>query len=126
MTPKFERLAGTTWKAQVDGVGIFIDDQGGQPEPTQLAAASRIAADLPSVRVQGATYLDAFVDRLKACGRPDEEWWLDEIEMRGMREDSPRVRLFFTLDGDGDGQWTVEMSALPDRFQPVRFERRQA
>jgi hypothetical protein len=124
MTPKFERLA-DTWKAHADGVSIFIDDQGGQPEPTQLAIASRLAADLAAVRSQGASYLDAFVDRQKACGSPGEEWWLDEIEMRGMPRDNPRVSLFFTLHGDGDGQWTVEMRALSDRFHPIRFERRQ-
>ena len=125
MAPNFERLAGTTWKAHVDGVGIFIDDQAGQPEPTQLAIASRLAADLPAIRAQGASYLDLFVDRKKACGTDNEEWWLDEIEMRGMQKDDPRCRLFFTLHGDGDGQWTVEMRVRADRFHPIRFERHQ-
>lgn len=125
MTPKFERSAGTTWKAHINGVGIFIDDQGGQPEPTQHAIAVRIAADLAAIRSQGARYLDTFVDRQKACGKADEEWWLDEIEMRGTPKDNPRVSLFFMLDGDDGGQWIVEMRALADRFHPIRFERCQ-
>ena len=36
MAPNFERLARTTWKAHVDGVGIFIDDQAGDPNQLSL------------------------------------------------------------------------------------------
>ena len=125
MTPTFEHLAGAAWKAHVDGVGIFIDDQGGQPEPTQLAVALRLADNISAIRAQGAAYLDLFVDRRRACGNEKEEWWLDEIEMRGMQKANPRLSLFFVLEGDDGGQWTVELRVSPDRFHPVRFERRQ-
>jgi hypothetical protein len=69
--------------------------------------------------------LDLFVDRRRACGNENQEWLLDEIEMRGMQRDDPRLSLFFMLHGDGDGQWAVEMRVLSDRFHPIRFERRQ-
>jgi hypothetical protein len=51
--------------------------------------------------------------------------WDDEIDLRGMPRDNPRACLSFTLEGDCDGQWTVEMRVLADHFHPIRFERRQ-
>lgn len=125
MTPKFEQLADKSWKAAVDGVDIFVDDSDGQPEPAQFAIAQRLAESLAAVRDEAARYLDLFVDRRKACGRDGEEWWLEEIEMRGMRNNRPRCGFFFTLDGDDGGQWTVDMAVWPDRFHPIRLERNQ-
>ena len=125
MTIAFKKLAGPTWTAEVGGVTIFIDDQNGQPDPAQHAIALRIAANFPGTCAKATSYLDLFVDRSKACGSDNEEWELIEIELRGMQNHRPRCSFCFALNGDTDGYWTVDLTAWPDEFNPVRFERNQ-
>jgi hypothetical protein len=125
MAPKLERLAGPAWRAEIDGVAVFLDDRKGQPDPSQHAIALRIAEDFAGIRAKATSYLELFVDRAKACGSGNVEWWLEEIELRGMQDNRSRCSFGFTLHGDDGGYWTVEMTAWPHEFRPVRFERKQ-
>ena len=70
-----------------------------------------------------AMNLEKFTDRAKICGRADEPWWFDEIDMRGLKPGA--CLLSFTLEGDDGGLWTVEFVDRHEQFWPVRFERRQ-
>lgn len=123
MTLEFQGGRGTGWRAPAGRIAIFIDDREGNPDPVQVALANRLAGRVEAIEKQAAQYLDVFVDRARACGKADEPWWFEEIEMRGL---NPRTcHLAFTLDGDDGGLWTVEMVERHERLWSVRFERRQ-
>jgi len=101
---------------------------GGEAGPTSdaLALAEEIAASIDTFAERARGYLDLFVDREKACGNPQEPWWLDEIEL-GYDAGSgrPAAALVFTLHGDGDGFWKVVFRRAGPEIRPYRFERLQ-
>ncbi|MGU3362247.1 hypothetical protein ACLBWX_18120 [Methylobacterium sp. M6A4_1b] len=114
------------WVRQIGHVRFHLCDANGAPGPAQAAVAAIVAASLGPLRDEAASYLDQFVDRTGACGRADEPWWLDEIEFRDHAGSDPVCyALHFTLEGDTDGLWSVDMRALADEHRPFRFERRQ-
>lgn len=117
--------ASASWTAQIDGKSIYLDGSAGGPDPAQASIAERLSGELAGVAAQATAYLDTFVDRRRACGDPHGDWWLEEVEMRGLETSPSRCRLGFTLAGDDGGYWTVEFLVKPDEFRPVRMERVQ-
>ncbi len=120
---EFKAAGESGWRATAGRVAIFVDDRNGAPDSAQADLANKLAANLDALAKQGAHYLDMFTDRAKICGRTDEPWWFDEIDMRGLKPGA--CLLSFTLEGDDGGLWTVEFVDRHEQFWPVRFERRQ-
>lgn len=123
MMLEFRDCRGNGWRATAGHVAIFVDDRGGKPDPDQVALVDRLVTNLEAVEALAAHYLDMFVDRARACGRADERWWFDEIEVRGLKPGT--CYLSFTLDGDDGGNWIVEIVERREQILPVRFERQQ-
>ena len=123
MALEFQGGPVTGWRAPAGRIAVFIDDREGKPDPAQAAFADRLTHNAEAVEKQAAHYLDMFVDRARACGKADEPWWFEEIEMRGLKPGT--CHLVFTLDGDDGGLWTVEMVERHETLWPVRIERRQ-
>lgn len=123
MALEFQGGGANGWRTAAGRIPIFVDDGGGRPDASQVALVEELVATLDSVAAQAAQYLDLFVDRRRACGGADEEWWFEEVELRKLKPDT--CQLSFTLYGDGDGLWSVEMVARHGTFWPVRFERQQ-
>ena len=112
-------------RAEIGPVALWITPLATGFDPFQQALAEQIAAELDTVRHLATRYLDLFVDRARACGKADEDWWLDEIDLRPATAERPIVHVHFALDGDDNGLWTVDMKRLPDSWWPIRFERLQ-
>ncbi|KQP31859.1 hypothetical protein ASF49_10560 [Methylobacterium sp. Leaf104] len=126
MATDYSRAGPAGWVRQVGPVRLHLSDENGAPSPAQAAVAAVVAASLGSLRDKAASYLDLFVDRARACGRADEPWWLDAIEFRDHAGSDPLCyALHFTLEGDADGLWSVDMRVLADAHRPFRFECRQ-
>lgn len=130
MTLEIRRLKTGGWEAFIRAgtrdIPVFMEDQAGQPDGAQVAIARRLAASLDKVTERAARYLDLFIDRPKACGSREEEWWLDEINLRDLPREAPFLcQMHFTLYGDGDGMWTVDLVVRDKEFRPIRFERLQ-
>lgn len=107
-------------------VNMWLADDDGATNASQVEVARRIARSLPILKAKAADYLDMFVDRTRACGNREEEWWLDEIEFReGWREGTITYAMHFALNGDDGGLWKVYMRANDNEDRPFRFERLQ-
>lgn len=119
-------FAGAAWIGTIGTTRIFLDDEAGAPAAAQVAIARHLEDGLATVSGRAAMYLDLFVDRARACGRGDEGWWLDEVDLRrGDGDDPATYALLFSLDGDDGGLWTVDMRVTGAEHRPVRFERLQ-
>jgi hypothetical protein len=116
---------GQCWLGEGAGTTFYLDGPAGAVPADQAAAAERIAGSLAAFRDRAAAYLDLFVDRAKACGSADEDWYLVEIHMRGGQGKPVRARPLLMLDGDDGGMWSVELRDTGDDWWPVRFERDQ-
>lgn len=112
-------------RAEIGRVAIWITPTANGFDAFQQALAERLVAELPTLRHIATRYLDMFVDRTRACGKRDEDWWLDEIDLRACSTDRPVIPLSFTLDGDDNGLWMVDVRLAHDSYWPIRFERLQ-
>lgn len=122
----YRRFEDGSWGGEAKGVRFFIDDDGGQPNVSQQALADQIVRELGTVQAQAAEYLRRFVDRAKVCGNCTEDWWLEEIEMRGLSTArSTQFRSIFTILGDDGGYWYVQFSRRDQDIQPHAFGRQQ-
>lgn len=107
-------------------VNIWLSDEDDMARSRQLEVAQRVAASLPIVQAKAADYLDMFVDRARASGNADEEWWLDEIDFReGVQDGALTFEMHFSLNGDDGGLWAVYMRVRENEDRPFRFERHQ-
>lgn len=122
----FNQVSDGSWAGTADGVRFFVDDDGGKPHGDQQVLANLIAANLNAIKKQAADYLDLFTDRARASGRLNEEWFLEEIEMRCLSGSSAgRFELNFTLCGDDGGYWCVQLRHCDGAMLPIRFGRIQ-
>ncbi|WP_244478202.1 MULTISPECIES: hypothetical protein [unclassified Methylobacterium] len=71
MALNFTRMGPATWVARIDHITLYL---GGEVSYAQAGLATKVGASLPAVRdaASASAYLDLFVDRTKASGRPDE------------------------------------------------------
>lgn len=123
---KFNQVGSGRWVGRVGRLYFYLDDDGGQVNARQAAAAAQIEMSLPALEAKGAGYLDSFVDRARTSGKAEAEWWLDEIEFQGRGADEAVVySLCFSLEGDDSGIWTVDMRVFPREHRPFRLERLQ-
>lgn len=72
MALNFTRMGPATWVARIDHITLYLGEENGEVSHVQAGLATKVAASLPAVRDAASAYLDLFVDRTKASGRPDE------------------------------------------------------
>lgn len=94
------------------------------PHPQCVEESNAALEDLLTVERGGALFLDAFVDRWRVAGRADASWGLVGIRAE-LDEETPIVKVFFELEGDTYGYWSVGFrdAGGAGRFFPVFFSR---
>ncbi len=99
--------------AVLDNYMIVVETPRGSATDQQLALAQDIVENLHSHLERATRYLDLFVDREKACGNADEQWFLDEITLLDHDHGAALVyKAGSSLTGDDGGCWTVRIRAF--------------
>ncbi|QJQ31382.1 hypothetical protein GV829_02075 [Sphingomonas lacunae] len=125
MKLNFRSTTSGAWVADVGEIQCFNYHPEG-PDQTALALADDLTDGMDTSLRRARDYLDLFVDRGKACGDPQEDWQLIEMELGTQHANGrPFVRLCFDLHGDDGGYWSVYFRQAQNEIRPYQFDRTQ-
>jgi hypothetical protein len=103
---------------------VLVAGDSTAPDAARMAMVATAISVLDALRARAVDYLEAFVDRAKFA--KDQEWyfeWLESGRLAGQRQD--QFSLYFSIEGDTYGEWSVTFQLSSSRHFPVGFSRRQ-
>lgn len=94
------------------------------PNAARMAAIEAATRLLPELRSQAISYLELFVEREKFA--KGEQWFFEGLESgRIASETEDQLSMYFSIEGDIYGEWSVSFQVSGPRYYPVGFSRRQ-
>lgn len=103
---------------------IIVSGDRAGPDVSRMAILEKALEDLGEIRVRAIAYIEEFVERSKFADGSD--WYFEGVESgRDANEPKTHFNLYFTIEGDIYGEWSVSFKESSSRFYPISFMRRQ-
>jgi len=93
------------------------------PDPVRLALVRNATTTIEHLQSQARSYLESFIDRTKVVA--GGEWHLEGLKSEPGNETTEQCSLYFSLENDLYGEWSVTFEVAAERYYPVAFSRRQ-
>ena len=103
---------------------IIVAGNQSAPSAARMAMVEKAIPKIGELCAKAISYLDAFVDRNKFA--PGDNWYfegLDSGRLAGQSED--QLSLYFSIEGDTYGEWSVSFQITGPHHFPIAFFRRQ-
>ncbi len=107
-----------------EDIEVLVAGNRSAPDPARVAVLGRTLPMISTLRVQAEEYLDYFLDRAKFSTA--DQWKLEGVEFgRDQASTADQFSMFFSIEGDLYGEWSVRIQLSNELFFPISFQRRQ-
>jgi hypothetical protein len=80
-------------------------------------------AAIEQLQSEARSYLESFVDRTKVAA--GDEWHLEGLKSEPRNESPEQCSVYFSLENDLYGEWSVTFEVSTGKYYPIAFSRRQ-
>jgi hypothetical protein len=103
---------------------IIVSGDRSGPDAGRVAILKKAMEAMDEIRARATAHLEAFVERSKFADGSD--WYFEGVESgRAASEHEAHFSLYFSIEGDIYGEWSVSFEESDSRFYPVSFMRRE-
>jgi hypothetical protein len=102
---------------------ILVGGDQSSPDPVRLALVLDATAAIERLQSEARSYLESFVDPTKVGA--EGQWHLEGLKSEPRNETTEQCSLYFSIENDLYGEWSVTFEVSTGKYYPVAFSRRQ-